>query len=299
MAKPMHVLVIGNPISGGGRARGACAALARALEGRGHEVEVFLTGAAGDGGRRAEDLGGVEALVVVGGDGTLNEVVNGLEDPAQVPFTQLPMGTANIFARELGLPFDPEGLAEVVHRGEVKRIDLGQIGDKRFLLVVSAGFDAEVTAELKRSRKGSLGFLGYARPLFEVVRGYRPPKLRVAVDGKGGYRGAWVVVTNTKNYGGLFTLAESASMDSGVLDVLVFENAGPLDFLRYAATGALGGGMSRRSGVTLVQGRQVRIEAEEPTDVEVDGDHYGLTPVEMAVVPQAARVFVPSAGGAP
>lgn len=295
----MKILVIGNPISGGGRARGASEQLARALKDRGHQVEVFLTGAAGDGGRRAGEVEGVEALVVVGGDGTLNEVVNGLADPSQVPFTQLPMGTANIFARELGLPFHPEGLAEVVDRGEVASVDLGSIGERRFLLVVSAGFDARVTAELKRSRKGRLGFLGYARPILECLREYRPPRLRVSVDGKGGFRGAWVVVTNTKNYGGLFTLAESASMSSGVLDVLVFERARPTDFLRYAATGVFAGGVSRRAGVTLVQGRQVRIEAEEPTDVEVDGDHFGLTPVELSLEPAAARVFVPASGGAP
>lgn len=299
MAKPMRILVIGNPISGGGRARGACERLGRALESRGHQVEVFLTGAAGDGGRRAGDLGDVEALVVVGGDGTLNEVVNGLADPAQVPFTQLPMGTANIFARELGLPFDPEGTARVVEGGAVRAIDLGRLGEKRFLLVVSAGFDALVTAELKRSRKGRLGFTGYARPMWKCLRSYRPPRLRVSVDGKGGYQGAWVVVTNTKNYGGLFTLAETASMDSGVLDVLVFEKAGALDFMRYAAVGFLGGGVARRAGVTLVQGKQVRIESDEPYDVEADGDHYGLTPVEMAIEPSAARVFVPASGGAP
>lgn len=291
----MRILLIGNPISGGGRARPKIERLGRALEARGHSVETFLTGKAGDGAARAARLEpDFEALVVAGGDGTLNEVLQGLEDPSRIPLCQLASGTANILARELGLPFEPEALAEVIHARRIRRADLGTIGSKRFLMVVSAGFDAEVTAELSRTRKGPLGFLGYVAPVARVLQGYRPPSLRVRVDGKGGYRGAWVVISNTRNYGGLFTLADSAAIDSGTLEVLLFSRAGALDLLGIGLAGLSGEGVSRLPGVTRLTGREIVLEAEGEVDIEVDGDHWGVTPATIQLTPGVVPLLVPS-----
>ena len=294
--KGVKVLIIGNPTSGGGRARGSIEVLARELDRRGHQVETYLTTAAGDGARRAGDLApDLDALVVAGGDGTLNEVLNGLVDPSRVPLTQMASGTANILARELGLPFDPEGMAGVVHAHQVRRVDLGDLEGRRFLMVVSAGFDAQVTDELQRSRQGTLGFVGYVKPVLRVLGQYRPPELVVTVDGRGGTRGSWVVATKTRNYGGLFTLAERAALDSGHLDVLVFRGGGMGDFLRYGLHGLGGRGVSRMDGVTYLTGTSVRIESagDQPVHVEVDGDHWGVTPVRLSVAARVVPLLVP------
>jgi len=303
---PVRVLIIGNPTSGGGKARAAIAALEAELSRRGHEVEAYLTKTAGDGGRRAGELGDrLDALVVAGGDGTLNEVLNGLEDPGAVPLTQLAMGTANILAHELRLPTAPGEVARMLEGGRLVAADLGELrrgggpgSARRFLMVVSAGFDALVTREIRQTRKGTLGYLGYVKPVMRVLARYRPPRLRVTVDGRGGYRGAWVIVSKTRNYGGLFTVAERARVDSGQLEVLVFERAG-LPHLAEALLRGLGGrGLSTAPGVLATRGTRVRIESDEPVDVEVDGDHWGEVPAEVELHPGRVRLFVPQGGAA-
>jgi diacylglycerol kinase family enzyme len=127
-----------------------------------------------------------------------------------------------------------------------------------------------------------------------VLQNYRPPELRVSVDGQGGYRGAWVVVTNTRNYGGLFTLADSARIDSGTLEVLLFSRAGFLDLVGVGLAGFTGGGVSRLPGVTCLSGREIRIEAGGEVDIEVDGDHWGKTPATILLRPATVPLLVPA-----
>ena len=151
----MRVLVIGNPVSGGGRSGRLLERLVRSLEQKGHAVDVFLTEGAGEARRRAEQLeAGADRLVVVGGDGTLNEVLNGLPDPSRIPLTQLATGTANLLAHDLRLPFSVSGMTRLLENGSVRRLDMGLARDRRFLLVVSAGFDAMVTHEVQANRSG-------------------------------------------------------------------------------------------------------------------------------------------------
>jgi len=278
--------VIGNPISGGGAAREKIERLGARLQTRGHAVETFLTAAAGDGGRRAGELasGEFDRLVVVGGDGTLNEVVNGLPAPGVVPIAQLPAGTANILAHELGFPFDPLGAAALVERGEVRSIDLGIVDGKRFLMVVSAGFDAMVTRYLRENRRGTLGYMGYVRPVVEVFRNYVPPDLWVAVDDYPPVRCGFAVISNTRNYGGLFAVADRARCDSGHLDVCCFTRATIPKLLGIFAR-ALTVGASRTPGLRYLTGRRIVLSVRGRAPVEVDGDYHGEAPVEIELLP--------------
>lgn len=299
----MRVLIIGNPIAGRGRARERIAALEALLRERGHEVEVHLTRGAGDGGRRASGIDAgrpvtvPDRLVVAGGDGTVNEVVNGLSDPSSVPIALLPMGTANVLAHELGLPRSVAGVAEVVERGRARRLDLGVArgpwGERRFLAVLSSGFDAMVVRELHRNRTGTMGYLKYVVGVLRQVGRYRPPRLRVSVDEVHGLEGAMVVVSKTRNYGGIFRIADRASCDSGVLDVCVLRRGG-LAWLAWYGVGALCGGLSGRGGVHYLTGRRVSIDcAAGPVPVEVDGDDLGDTPVSIGIRPGAVSVLCP------
>ena len=166
----MRVLVIGNPVAGPGRSEDRIHAFTSALKRKGHHVEVFLTEKAGDALDRARSVDGtVDRLVVAGGDGTVNEVINGLADPSRIPLLHLPTGTANQLARTLGLPPVPEALVAILEQGNVRRIDLGLANDRRFLLLVSAGFDAKVAAEVKKVRGDKLGYAGYALPLLKAA----------------------------------------------------------------------------------------------------------------------------------
>ena len=290
----MKTLVIANPISGGGKGRRLADALTMQLRKRGIDVETFLTSAAGDAFRRAESLGEqIDRIVVVGGDGTLNEIINGLHDPSRTPIAQLPVGTANILAHELKLPRRPDQVAAMVAAGRVRTIDYGLVNGTRFFMVVSAGFDAMVTRAVKQRRRGSLGYKGYLVPIVQTLYQYRTPSLHVSVDEGQPITGALVIVGNTRNYGGLFSVTDRAQCDSGFLDVCVFPKGSPVALGLYALA-AVGRRVSRLTNVVYRTGRRITITADRPTPVQIDGDYFGQTPTEITIQPAAVSIIVPA-----
>jgi YegS/Rv2252/BmrU family lipid kinase len=293
----MRILVIGNPVAGRGRAARRITALELHLCHAGHEVEVYLTETGGDARRRAAQVRNeVDRIIVVGGDGTLNEVLNGLPDPAAIPLLLLPMGTANVLARELGLPRQPQHTADLMQRGVIRRLDMGTLGSRRFLALTSAGFDAMVTRDLCARRRGALGFTGYIPPILRMMGHYRAPHLEVAVDGQPPCQGAMVVVSNVRNYGGLFSVTDRARCDSGHLDVCVLHRGAIPNLCAYALS-ALRRGLSRRRDVTYLTGRSVRIESHDAVPVEVDGDYAQTTPAIIGVQPALVPMIVPAPAG--
>ena len=291
----MRILLVANPISGRRRGPAKVRELAELPVRRGHAVELHFTAGRGDARARAREADpALERLVVAGGDGTLNEVLNGLADPTKIPLAQLPLGTANLLGHEFDLPRAPEACADLVERGGIRRLDMGILGERRFLAVASCGFDAMVTAALER-RSGALGYRGYLGPIWRTLRTYHPPALRVALDGAPALPGALVVASHVRNYGGLFTVTERAAPDSGVLDVCVFASATVPDLARYAVAG-LRGAISRLRGVTCATARRIEIEADEPVPIEVDGDACGTTPARIEVVPRCVPFVVPTSG---
>jgi YegS/Rv2252/BmrU family lipid kinase len=272
------------------------AGLERALAARGHAVELHWTTGPGDAARRARGAeAGLDRLVVAGGDGTLNEVLNGLPDPSRLPLSLLPLGTANLLARELGLPRRPRALAEIVDSGRVRRLDLGRIGSRLFLALVSCGFDAMVVHAIQRGRRGRLGYRGYLAPILRTLRDYRPPALEVTLDGSETVAASLAVVSHVRNYGGLFSVTDRARPDSGVFDVCLFPHAARRDLVRYALAG-LARRMTALADVVYRRARHVRLAASEPVPIEVDGDAWGTTPAEIELEPARVPFVVPAGG---
>ena len=294
----MNVLVIGNPAAGSGKTNRQIEKLAQILERHGHLVDIFITRATGDARRWASRIEPDTGIVTVaGGDGTLNEVLNGLADPGHTPIALLPTGNANILARELGLPYKPEAVAGMIDRGIVRKLDMGLVGDRRFLLLVSAGFDAMVTENIQRSRRGPLGYCGYLLPLLKVIARYRAPELKITVDGQERVKGSLVVVSNVRNYGGIFTVADRACCDSGYLDICIFPRGTMPALFRYALS-ALRGKVSNLAEVAYLTGSWIRMESDEPVAVEVDGDYFGITPVVIELKPACVPILVPQRNSA-
>ncbi len=289
----MRIVIIGNPISGGGSTGRRLDSLVRLLERDGHALEVCRTRGPGDGGRLARRLDGTEdALLVVGGDGTLNEVVNGMPDPGAVPLALLPTGTANLLAHDLGLSRRPEALRAVLAAGKTRRIDAGLANGRRFLAVASCGFDAEVAREVARVRGRRMGYLRYAGPIVRTLYRHRSRSLRVRVDDGAPVQGGRAVVSNTRNYGGLFVIADRARCDSGRLEVVVAERADRMALVTLGLR-ALVRRIGGARGLHVSSGRTVTIEAEPSQPFQVDGDYAGETPLSIEVLPRAVSVFAP------
>jgi diacylglycerol kinase family enzyme len=277
----MNILVVANPISGGREGSRRVRSLVETLETRGHAVVLRWTRSAGDAARlaREADTGldarlareadtGLDRLVVAGGDGTLNEVMNGLRDPGKLVLAQLPLGTANLLGKEFGLPRAAPELSTL----------------RRFLAVASCGFDAMVTEAIGRARTGRLGYRGWIAPILRTLRHYRPPALRVRVDEQPELRGGLFIASNVKTFGGLFSLPDQASPESGVLQVCVFEGGRITDLTRYAVSGLLGR-VARLGDVVFTTGRRITIDSDEPVPLEVDGDSCGTTPAVIELSP--------------
>ncbi|MGD1995412.1 MAG: diacylglycerol kinase family lipid kinase [Anaerolineae bacterium] len=294
--------MIYNPTAGPRRVRRGLKAVRRELERRGWSVDVKATQSPGDATRLAREASGagLDAVWIAGGDGTISEAVNGLVG-TNTALGVLPVGTGNIWAKQLGLPtltlthpFRLREAAIAQAEGKVQAVDVGRVNDRYFLLWAGIGFDAMVTTELEpRPRPVKrLGALPYIVASVTLARSFSGVRARVALDEQT-VRGRilLVLVTNVQMYS-LFQVARQACMDDGLLDALVFKGLGSSYILRHAARMFRGRHLQDPKTVHR-QVRRIVVQAEEPLSVQVDGDPLGTTPVTLSVVPRALRIRVP------
>ena len=281
-----------NPIAGGGYGVKILPEVLRCLEQRGLEVEVFRTQKKGDAKELARNSLDYKAIATMGGDGTFNEVINGALGN-DVPLGLIPLGTANVLARELRIPLDPIQAARVIARGNTRRIDLGRADSRHFFLMAGIGFDAEVVKLLEANRKGNISMATYAIPILKALWNYKFPAVDVEVDGKLVARGAgFVFVSNTRRYTGPFVIANRAKVDDGLLDVLIFPGRNHLKLLKYAA-GILLWIADRIKEVKYLQGKEIKVSSTDEVSYQLDGDLGGPLPARFQVVPKALNIIVP------
>jgi len=245
--------------------------------------------------RRAR--GYVHAVILGGGDGTLTMAADGLVD-AQLPVGILPLGTANDLARTLGLPLDPLAAAEVIARGQLKRIDLGWVNGTHFFNVATVGLGTGVARRLNRERKSRWGILAYLFAAARVMIHARPfaADIRSELETVR-VRTAQVTVGNGRHYGGGMTIDESATIDDGVLNLVSLEVEHwwqLIPLLPALRRGTLSG----TAHVRTMRGREFEIQPvkkKRRIKVTADGEISGRTPASFRVVPQALSVFVPPA----
>lgn len=287
------LFVIFNPAARGEKSQ----RLRAFLEARtGPNVTLAPTTRAGDATRLAAQgvATGHDVIVAAGGDGTINEVVNGF-DPALATLGILPLGTVNVFARELRIPLRLPAAWTVLERGAIRTVDVGVAGTRRFVQLAGVGFDARAVRAASWELKKRFGPLSY------VVAGWRAlrepqPAVEVVCDGAVRARGAAVLVGNGRFYGGPIKLFPAARLDDGLLDVCVFNGAGYGDLLRYG-WGLLSGRHPQVRGVEYFQCREFECRAAAPVPWELDGEDVGDTPVRFTVLPGALRVLTPGGLG--
>jgi diacylglycerol kinase (ATP) len=288
-----RVRVVVNPIAGAGLGTWVLPILVRRLARLGFTSEVVRTLSAEDARQAAGEVDeSYHAVVAVGGDGTVREVISGLSRE-DVPVGVVPMGTANVLARELRLPFEPERAARVIAARHVRRLDLARANGRPFLLVAGVGLDAEVTRRVHASRRGAITILNYLPALLAEVVWFRTPALRVAVDGRPLNReGQYVVISNTRHFGGLLVMALDAVPDDGRLDVCVYRLP-----RRHAVLGLMVRFLTHRRPdarrATFVQGRRIEVTSSERVLYQLDGDPAGVLPLTIDLAPRAVSVIVP------
>jgi YegS/Rv2252/BmrU family lipid kinase len=288
-------MIIFNPAAGqAGSLQGDLEASCDLLNEYGWQVELRPTQAAGDGTRIAREAAqaGYDAVIAAGGDGTINEIVNGLAG-SQTALGVLPVGTVNVWAREIGLPLQPRATTEALLRTHVRSIDLGRAGDRYFLLMAGVGFDAAVVNEVRGDEKKRLGALAYVLRAINLGMRFQGIRVRLTLDGVVLRRRVLLVVLgNTQLYGGVLKITARASIDDGLLDVCVINGNNLLDApLRVLLILLQRHSLDPR--LEYHRARTIRIESRRPLPVQVDGDVIGHTPMTIEAVPGALRVLLP------
>jgi YegS/Rv2252/BmrU family lipid kinase len=289
------VKVFVNPISGRGVGMKAIPHLRRGFRELGFDVEVVVTDRAGQAKSGCWGLEkNVAAVVAVGGDGTLSEVINGVGDQ-NVPIALYPAGTGNCLAKELKIPQNPELFCRMVAEGKTIGLDVAEwTGHRRFHSFCGVGFDAKVVEELSKNRTGAIVMSAYATPIMRALKNYNWPSIRVEVDGEEITRSAGlVIVSNIKTYA-VMEVSANAALDDGLLDVCVFQTRTWGAMFRYAF-GAFTKTHTNDRDVIYVQGKRIKISADRPNvPVQMDGDNAGTLPVELNCIPGVVRFIVPS-----
>lgn len=286
-------VLIHNPTAGWRRSR-RVAQVVDALAAAGRMPTVRRTTRRGDAEAFAADAAGGQAgaVIVAGGDGTINEALNGMAG-APVELGLIPVGTANVLAHELGIGASMARAARTLVAGRARSIRLGRVDGRYFVMMAGVGFDAAVVAGIAPAAKRRLGKGAYVLSGLRVFRDWHPRRYRVSIDGTR-YEAASVVCCNGRFYGGRFVLAEDARLDDDRLHVVLFERGGRWAVLRYLAAMGLGL-VSRLGDVRVVPGRVVVIESpgggDEP--VQADGDIVARLPVRVTMAAEETRVFVP------
>ncbi len=239
-----------------------------------------------------------DAIFVVGGDGTLTEVARGLTTPTPPPLGIIPVGTANVVARELSIPLgNPEAAVDAALAGAPRDFDLPMANEDVFLANVGVGFDADVVFALhahrqQLARDKSISMLSYLPCGLRALLGHRPPRLAVTVDGQA-LEGSFadVIVCNTANYGGLLSVTPSASPHDGQLDVYLRRRTSRFGIIRHLASAVLR--WKDQGAVTRIRGTDILIDAEKPSCVQIDGDPVGCTPVHICLGTEKIKILTP------
>ncbi len=256
-------------------------------------VPMHLTSEAGDARQIAAQAvrDGVEVIIAAGGDGTLNEVINGI-GRAPVRLGILPVGTMNVFATEIGIPLgNLEAAWKVIEQGKVISVDLPRANDTHFIQLAGVGLDAEVVRKTTADSKRALGPLSYLLTLVQVAA-HKPPHILLEAEGGRLREGSFALIGNGRLYGGPFPVFKRANLQDGLLDVLVFENQSHWDVVRYFQAIAFGT-HPELSDVEYFQTSSLKVTSSGDVPVELDGEIAGMLPCVFSIESQKLLVIAP------
>jgi len=241
--------------------------------------------------RRAVEEG-FEKIVAAGGDGTVNEVVNGIAG-SNAALGLLPIGTVNVFAMELGLPSrDLKVCWDIVQGANVRLVDLPSANGRCFVQLAGVGLDAQVVKETSLAFKHSFGPLSYLISAAQIA-GRQPPELVIKSADTSVNEASFVLIGNGRLYGGPFPFFKRAIIDDGLFDVVVFKRLGYLEIIKYLQDVIFSSDI-RAPEIEYFQTHRLHITSEQDVPLELDGELAGSCPVTFQIQQKALRVLAPS-----
>jgi len=266
------------------------------LRSRGYEIESLLTKQKGDAENFAREAlrKSPSLIIAAGGDGTFNEVVNGMAG-SEIPLAIVPLGTTNVLAKEVGIPENVEDALGIAISRTPRSISLGKIAFTRhsslvtryFLLMAGVGFDGEAVHGINETIKKLSGKGAYYYSGFRTLVKFHPSRLTLTIDGKS-YSGYSGIIGNAAKYGGNFRITPDARLTDPVFYVCLFEGRGRLDILRYVFGVTTGKHLSFRDVKYL---KAERVEIDGDAHIQTDGDYLGKTPAKMEVERDALKLI--------
>jgi len=294
--KKLQVII--NPAAGVGRP--ILQALNAGLKDTGIEWDVSITHKAGDAERLAKEAveHGADIVGVHGGDGSVMEVASALRGTS-TPLAIFPGGTANVMSVELGIPStDIEASIDFIAKGSytTRRIDMGQVNDRLFLLRIGIGLEADMMKSADQEIKNRFGMLAYAFSALNEMRNLTPTLYRIRVEGElHEIEGISCMIANSGNVaiGGL-TLSKKIDISDGVLDVVIFRHADLAAMITVSAAMVSPNAEATESPeLKHYQGREIVVEADPPQTISIDGEVIEPTTLTASILPGAVNVVIP------
>lgn len=290
------IVLISNPAARGASLRKIESAAAFLRE-KGFDTKIFLTEKSGDATRLAEEAvrKGPYAIMAAGGDGTINEVINGMVK-SDVPLAILPLGTTNVLAKELGIPEDIYSALDTAVSKSAKTVSIGRIElepdtdsahFRYFCLMAGIGFDGKTVHDVNNAIKKKSGKAAYIWSGIKTFLRYSPNQLFYEIDGKE-YTGYCSITGKASRYGGNFKITPDANLSDPFLYTCIFQGNKRSDLLRYVYRIITGKLMEERDIVYL---KSTSIEVLGTAHVQIDGDYLGITPAKITVVKNALKII--------
>ena len=288
----MNVSLVVNPAAGSSSFRSLDRI--KSLLQKKSSLSTFITKKQGDAFEFAKGLKKTDRIVVAGGDGTINEVINGLlssEDPKtrEIPISIIPTGTANVLAKELGIPEDIDGAVHRLISGSARKISLGRINGRYFSLMTGIGFDGETVLGVKNDFiKKISGKLAHVVSGLKVLINYSPASIKIITPEKE-IHGYFAVIGNAKCYGGFYYVTPDASVTENILDLCVVKGRTRLDLLRFII-GVLRQKHIGTRDVEYVKASELEVTSDSRVHLQIDGEYFGTLPVKIGVVRDAISI---------
>jgi diacylglycerol kinase (ATP) len=288
-----RILFIVNPISGTRHRSSRCSAIEDLIDKDKFRYKIIETEHAGQGHKLAKAAleEGVDVVVAVGGDGTVNEVASALVGSG-VSFGIIPTGSGNGLARHLKIPVSLKRALKIINAGKTIPMDTATLNGKPFVNIAGVGFDAFVAKKFSRAPKR--GFLSYAKISFSEYFTYKPRKYRMIIDGQEVIRRALLIsFANSNQFGNNTSIDPSAELDDGFIDVCIVKKI-PFGRMIMIPPMLFIPGFDKSRYVEVIKAKEVKLKRKRGKIVHLDGDPVKMgKEMEMKIIPLSLNVIVP------